>query len=150
VETPSGKTFEGVFSTWSPDFHVVLEQVHEVKGDIGQSKTASNYNTSALTSMSSVDAEAIKDKMVFPRDQIIRLVAQDVDLEYAHKEGFQTDTQISSSASAKETVNGLEPMRDLEVWEPEDGGEGEALEVRDGYLNCLLCKVLLMVIIMLE
>jgi hypothetical protein len=137
VETPAGKIFEGVFSTWSPEFEVVLEQVHEVKGDAGESKTASNFNASAFASMTSVEAEAIKDKVVFPRDQIVRLITQDVDLEYAHKDGFQTDTQISGSS--KDAHNGgLDNMRALEVWEPEDDSLGEAIEVSFANLDAPL------------
>jgi len=81
VETTSGKCFEGVFATWSPDFELVLEQVHEIKGE---GKATSNYNN--ITSMMAcAEAEVVQEKIIFPRDQVVSMTIQDLDLEYATK-----------------------------------------------------------------
>ena len=42
-----------------------------------------------------INQETIKEKMVFPLKDIVRYYAVDVDLNFATKEEFQTDTQIS-------------------------------------------------------
>ena len=43
-----------------------------------------------------INQETIKEKMVFPMKDIVRYYAVDVDLNFATKEEFQTDTQISN------------------------------------------------------
>lgn len=43
-----------------------------------------------------INQETIKEKMVFPMKDIVRYYAADVDLNFATKEEFQTDTQISN------------------------------------------------------
>ncbi len=69
VETPNGKVFEGIFSTWSPDFELVLEQAHEVSSAAAPEGTVTD----------------VTDKMIFPKNQIVRCHAADVDLDYATK-----------------------------------------------------------------
>jgi hypothetical protein len=86
----------------------VLAQVHEVENINGSANNAS------------LDPKSISDKMVFPANQVVRLQSQDVDLDFACKEGFQTDTQISSINSSSGRINNNEVFRDLEKWEPEE------------------------------
>ena len=100
-----------MFTSWSPDGEIVLECVHEVK-DAAEKKQSADV-TASLADMVVLKPDDIKKKMVFPMSQVVNFGCVDVDPEYAVKEGFKTDGQISK--------NGNEiKMRDLEAWEPED------------------------------
>ena len=106
VETQNNIQFEGIFKTFSPQMEMVLELVHEVDAEMPDC----------------VKHETMKEKMVFPIKDIVRYYAIDVDLNFATKEEFQTDTQISSK------VNGDTPMRELEQWMP-DASEGDMVDL---------------------
>ena len=83
--------FEGIFETFSPQMEMVLKLVHEVDIEMPDC----------------VKYETLKEKMVFPVKDIVQYEAFDVDQNYATKEEFQTDTQISNK------VNGDTPMREF-------------------------------------
>jgi len=110
VETKSKEEFEGVLNCFSPDFEIVLGVAHKIDP----------------ASPDIVDVDTIENQMVFRLADVVRYTATDVDLDFGVKETFQTDTQISQSK-----LNGGEtPMRELEMWMPEDDG-GCAIEDDD-------------------
>ncbi len=80
VETVDGKTFEGIFSAWSPDLELVLEQAHPV------SETNNNNNNggSAVNGFS-IDPASVVEKLVIAAQNIVRCHAVDVDLDFATK-----------------------------------------------------------------
>ena len=80
VETQNNIEFEGILVTFSPQMEMVLEWVHQIDP---QMPDCINHTT-------------VKEKMVFPLRDIVRYYAVDVDLNFAIKEEFQTDTQISN------------------------------------------------------
>ena len=47
-----------------------------------------------------INYETVREKMVFPIKDIVRYYALDVDLGFATKEDFQTDSQISANRCA--------------------------------------------------
>ena len=72
VEVVDGEMFEGVFTTWSPELDIVLEQCHRVNP-----KMPANH----------IDADSIRAKMVFRAATIVRCFAADVDLDFSTKKG---------------------------------------------------------------
>lgn len=109
VETQNNKEFEGILKTFSPQLEMVLEWVHEIDPKMPD---CINYET-------------VREKMVFPIKDIVRYYALDVDLGFATKEDFQTDSQISANR-----INGETPMKQLQEWVPE--GEDESHELEEG------------------
>jgi small nuclear ribonucleoprotein (snRNP)-like protein len=107
VKTNTQDEYEGILTTFSPDFEMVLGMAHQI--DPANSDT--------------VDLETVKEKMVFPFATVVRYFAADVDFEFAMKETFQTDTQISTAK-----VNGDNQLRELEMWQPEDDCMGGGIE----------------------
>ena len=81
VETQMGKTFEGVFTTYSSEFEVVLEQVCEVGPDGAPA------------------SHQVKEKMVFPNQQIIRCQCVDVDMDFATKGELLYELRIFNTQS---------------------------------------------------
>ena len=80
VETQNNIEFEGILKTFSPQLEMVLEWVHQIDSKMPDC----------------INHETVKEKMVFPMKDIVRYYAVDVDLNFATKEEFQTDTQISN------------------------------------------------------
>jgi len=109
VETQNNKEFEGILKTFSPQLEMVLEWVHEIDPKMPD---CINYET-------------VREKMVFPIKDIVRYYALDVDLGFATKEDFQTDSQISANR-----INGETPMKQLQEWVPE--GEDESHDLEEG------------------
>jgi len=100
--------YEGIFLTFSPDLEIVLEVAHKV-----------DPNNQDI-----VDPKNVEEKMVFPLSSVVRYFAIDVDMEFAMKESFMTDSQITSNK-----INGETPMRELEMWQPpDDDGIGGGIE----------------------
>ena len=98
VETQNNIEFEGILKTFSPQLEMVLEWVHQV---IGISLyfcllTIFLFRQIDPEMPDCINQETIKEKMVFPMKDIVRYYAVDVDLNFATKEEFQTDTQISN------------------------------------------------------
>ena len=73
-----GEKFVGIFTTWSPDMDIVLEQCHRVDSD----KHPGGGH---------IDADSVRPKMVFKANTIVRYFVADVDLEYCTKKGKLTD-----------------------------------------------------------
>jgi len=112
VETASNDEFEGILKTFSPEVELVLEQSHKVD--------SANEDT--------VNHKSIVDKHVFPLKDVVRYYAKDVDMEYAMKESFLTDTQISQTR-----MNGETAVKELVAWQADEGDQG--LSIEDETLN---------------
>lgn len=129
VQTQSGALYEGVFRTFSPKFEIALEIVHCIESSNGAvsavsgsaSGTQNNTaNTSSTTNASSdehnLSAESVVDVLIFKPSDIVFLKAKDVDLEYATKDTFQTDTAISKCNGGSRFEE-----KELEPWSFEGG-----------------------------
>nr|CAD7577794.1 unnamed protein product [Timema californicum] len=113
IETVSGTTFEGIFSTYSSSFEVVLEMAHKVNAN----------------SPSQIDAETVVEKMIFRPSDIATIKALNTDLQYALRDTFQTDTAIS-----RYSMNGQGSERELEPWEG-PGFNGDEFELETNSAN---------------
>nr|CAD7403187.1 unnamed protein product [Timema cristinae] len=113
IETVNGTTFEGIFSTYSSSFEVVLEMAHKVNAN----------------SPSQIDAETVVEKMIFRLSDIATIKALNTDLQYALRDTFQTDTAIS-----RYSMNGQGSERELEPWEG-PGFNGDEFELETNSAN---------------
>jgi len=107
VFTATQDEYEGILKTFSPNIDIVLEQCHKV--DPHKDKE--------------IDYTSVYEKHVFPIKNIMMYCAKEVDLEFAMKESFLTDTQISQTR-----VNGETGLKELEVWQPEEGDKCMGIE----------------------
>ncbi|XP_044738433.1 ataxin-2-like protein isoform X2 [Chrysoperla carnea] len=106
IKTYSGAVWEGVFRTFSSQFEVVLE-------------VATRVDTNNINNQTSLNIDSVVDKMIFRPSDIVCITARDVDLDYATKDTFQTDTAISKY-NGQNLRNAEE--RQLEPWDPCSGG----------------------------
>lgn len=125
VQTQSGALFEGIFRTFSPNFEIALEVVHRIENsptnvnnitltstggaNSTASSTVSSNGTSSICEDNSFDAGSVYDVLIFKPNDIVFLKAKDVDLEYATKDTFQTDTAISKCNGSRFEEKELEP-----------------------------------------
>ncbi|CRL02015.1 CLUMA_CG015348, isoform A [Clunio marinus] len=81
VQTKGGVIVEGIFKAFSENFSVALEVPHRYKND------ADDKN---------INVETVQDNLIIKLCDIVTMHAKDVDLDYAIRDTFQTDTAISS------------------------------------------------------
>ncbi|XP_015221685.1 ataxin-2 isoform X5 [Lepisosteus oculatus] len=109
LKVKNGVVFEGVFKTYGPECHLVLDAAHRKSPDnsLGPKR------------------EDVVDSMIFKASDVVVVQFKDVDLNYARKVSSETDNFTDSAVSAR--VNGEHKEKDLEPW---DGGESasESLE----------------------
>lgn len=100
IQTKTNEIIEGVFTTFSPNFDLVLDMAHPV----------------SRTDPSIINPETIKRKMIFSATDIVTIKVTNVDLDYATKEGFAVDQVISR-------FNGQVTERPLEPWQGDGNTE---------------------------
>lgn len=117
IHTASGSVWEGVFRTFSSQFDVVLEVPAKVENPESGNST--------------LIPDAVADKLIFKTSDIISMVARDVDLDFATRDTFQTDTAISAKFNGQQK-SGEE--KELEPWDPSSGVNGDetSLELEPG------------------
>ena len=67
IQTKTNEIIEGVFTTFSPNFDLVLDLAHQV----------------SRTDPGTINPETIKPKMIFTAADIVTIKVVNVDLEYA-------------------------------------------------------------------
>ncbi|KRT81996.1 hypothetical protein AMK59_4944 [Oryctes borbonicus] len=117
IQTASGKVWEGVFRTFSSQLDIVLEVAACVENP--------DSNNATLV------ANSLVDKLIFKAGDIISMDAKDVDLEFATRDTFKTDTAISARTNGQHIRS---EEKELEPWVPPVGVNGgdTSLELEPG------------------
>lgn len=134
LQTNDGKIWEGIFRTYNPKFTICLELVVEIKEADGKEHTL--YE--ALTE----GKKLVVPQAFFEADQIVRLSATNIDLNYATKKAnsnnksLVTDADISGFENSKQSGN-ANGVRQLEVWQDDnhDPSDENALTLEDTALT---------------
>lgn len=133
VRTKSGAIFEGIFHTFSPSFDVSASAVSFCEAIIFMAVSLSQQVVLEMAhkveeNADNIDVESVMEKLVMKTSDIVNIVAKDVDLEFATRDTFETDTAISSRYSG---IRGSEEKH-LELWDSTgdsmNGGLGESLD----------------------
>ncbi|XP_048521761.1 ataxin-2 homolog, partial [Dendroctonus ponderosae] len=98
LRTISGEVWEGVFRTFSPEFEAVLEAVVKLE----------NPDTPDERPL----AETQKESLIFKMLDVLTISFRDVDMDYATKDSFQTDSAISSRVNGSRSEE-----KELEPWD---------------------------------
>lgn len=69
-----GSLFEGLFWVFSPELEISLRQAHRIDPKNPEK----------------IDPQQVEDKMVFPMNEVLRVSALDVDVDYAVKGELST------------------------------------------------------------
>uniref|UniRef100_A0AAR5PS49 LsmAD domain-containing protein n=1 Tax=Dendroctonus ponderosae TaxID=77166 RepID=A0AAR5PS49_DENPD len=98
LRTISGEVWEGVFRTFSPEFEAVLEAVVKLE----------NPDTPDERPL----ADTQKESLIFKMLDVLTISFRDVDMDYATKDSFQTDSAISSRVNGSRSEE-----KELEPWD---------------------------------
>uniref|UniRef100_T1J5D2 LsmAD domain-containing protein n=1 Tax=Strigamia maritima TaxID=126957 RepID=T1J5D2_STRMM len=107
IKTKTGDTYQGVFQAFSHLCEIVLGVAHKL--DELQNKIPTK--------------DGVVDALIIPLKDVVNLSATNIDLDYATKDNFSTDTAISK-------YNGQILERELEPWD-ENAGEVEDVSTLD-------------------
>ncbi|XP_077995314.1 uncharacterized protein LOC144448871 isoform X3 [Glandiceps talaboti] len=111
VQVKNGNKYEGIFRTASPKAEFALEMAHKLD------ESSKHELVSTLPSR-----DTVVDKLILKAQDIVSLSALDVDMDYATKDAFATDTMISGK------LNGQVNERDLQPWQGDAQSEETGLE----------------------
>ncbi|KAF5295102.1 hypothetical protein FQA39_LY13253 [Lamprigera yunnana] len=113
INTASGSVWEGVFRTFSSQFDVVLDVSAKVENP--------DSNNSMLI------PDSVADKLIFKCSDIVSMVAKNVDLDFATRDTFQTDTAISAKSNGQQKNS---EEKELEPWDPSFGINGDETSLK--------------------
>lgn len=111
VQTQNGSIYEGIFKTFSLTFEVVLEMVHKVNPQ----------------EPDNIDVNSVVNALIFRPPDVVCVQVFDIDLEFATRNTFQTDTAISK-------FNGQIGEKELEPWE-ESTNNGDDYDLNGATMN---------------